>query len=107
MAAFGFGKAASIHPSGQHRELGLTHMPSLAQSPKHETDAVRQLFVMIAGTDTATEQSVDLDDQVFKSEGLMTAGASAAASAAASVASWVLASSAARARNRLAVAYRG
>ena len=98
MAAFGFGKAASIHTSCQRRELGLTHMPWVAQSPEHETDAVRQLFVMITGT--ATEQSVDRDDQVFKSEGPTPTPHAGAVS-------WVLASSAMKAGYRLAVAYRG
>src|ERR1700738_5372111 len=98
MAAFGFGKATSIHTSCQRRKLGLTHVPSLAQSPEHEADAVRHLFVMIAST---AEPTVNRDDQIFQSERPVTAGARAAASSA----SWVLASSAMRARDRLAVAY--
>jgi hypothetical protein len=97
MAAFGLGKAASIHPSCHRRDLRLTHMTSLAQTPEHETDGAGQLLVVIGGT--ATKQSVDGDYYVIKSERPMTPHASAA--------SWVLASSAAKARYRLAVAYRG
>jgi glutaminase len=96
MATFGFGKAASIHPSCHRRELRLTDVTSLAQIPEHETDGAGHLLVMITGT--ATEQTVNRDDQVFKSERPTTPHASAA--------SWVLASSAARARDSLAVAYR-
>jgi hypothetical protein len=96
MAAFGFGKAASIHPSCHRRELRLTDVTSLTQTSEHETDGAGQLLVMITGT--AAEEIVYRDDQVFKPERPMTAGARV---------SWVLASSAARARNRLAVAYRG
>jgi hypothetical protein len=33
MAAFSFGKAASINSPRQRRELGLTQVPSVAQSP--------------------------------------------------------------------------
>ena len=35
VAAFGFGKAASIHPSCHRSELRLTHVASLAQTPEH------------------------------------------------------------------------
>ena len=75
MAAFGFRKAASIHPSCHRRKLGLTHVASLAQTPEHDTDRVGKLLVMIVGT--TTQQIVNRDDQVFKSERPMTAGASA------------------------------
>lgn len=97
MAAFGFGKAASIHPSRQGGKLGLADVPAFAKSPEHETDAAGQLLVLISGA--ATERTVHWDYQVFKSERPMTADAGAV--------SWVLGSAAAEAHYRLAVAYRG
>ena len=75
MAAFGYGKAASIHPSCHRRELRLTDVTSLAQTPEHEPDGAGQLFVVIGGT--ATEQTVNRDDNVVKFGRPMTPHASA------------------------------
>ena len=95
MAAFSFGNAASIYSPRQRGELGLTQVPSVAQSPEDRTDAAGQKFVVIGGT--ATERTVNWNHQVIQSEMPMTAGASGA---------WVLTSSAVRARDYLAVADR-
>jgi hypothetical protein len=97
VAAFGFRKAAPIHSPCDRRELRLRDVTSFAHTPEHQANSASQQPVIITGT--ATRQIVNRDDQVFKSERLMTPHADAA--------SWVLVSSAAKAGYRLAVAYRG